>query len=94
MSTTDTEAPGSQLKVSTSDFSQFFCLYPQHFTFKFLTLAISLSLTLRRTHDSKVAIEVISDQLLARSEEVKELEDIDAELNAELEAETRKWHSR
>jgi hypothetical protein len=37
---------------------------------------------------------VISDHLLVRSEEVKELEDIDAELNAELEAETRKWHSR
>jgi hypothetical protein len=59
-----------------------------------LTLAISLSLTLRRIHDSKVAIEVISDQLLARSDDVKELEDIDAELNADLEAETRKWHSR
>jgi rRNA maturation endonuclease Nob1 len=59
-----------------------------------LTLANSLSLTLRRIHDSKVAIEVISDHLLVRSEEVKELEDIDAELNAELEAETRKWHSR
>jgi hypothetical protein len=37
---------------------------------------------------------VISDQLLASSEEVKELEDFEAELKTELEAETRKWHSR
>jgi hypothetical protein len=59
-----------------------------------LILAISSSLTLRRILESNIAIELISDQLLASSEGVKELEDFEAELKTELEAETRKWHLR